>query len=245
MANDSTDRVFVELYDAPLTDRPDDRTGRVVTSAFAAIDDLVNDAVIGRTDLNPVTLRAAYDLLHECALRRILRGDRVEFGLGIIHLECNGIFIGDHARWDNKINRLVARLLPGFDLRKALKNVLVEVLGKAQIPNYINSATDVASGGTVNSIITPGGIINLSGVKMKIAGDHPAIGIDLQLDQSSQSFHIPMNAIGTNEPTHITFVAPLNLPAGDYRLTITTQYSGGGKFLKEPRVLTLSYLLTV
>jgi hypothetical protein len=44
---------------------------------------------------------------------------------------------------------------------------------------YVNTLTDVASG-EVNSRLTPGGGVNLTGVKIKIAGDAPGVGIHLK-----------------------------------------------------------------
>jgi hypothetical protein len=54
-----------------------------------------------------------------------------------------------------------------------------------------------------------------------------------------------VTSIGVNDPSRISFVVPADLPPGEYLLIIVTQFSGGGKNLKEPRTLTLEYHLTV
>jgi hypothetical protein len=38
---------------------------------------------------------------------------------------------------------------------------------------------------------------------------------------------------------------PAGLAAGDYKLTVTTQYSSSGTVLKEPRTYTFDYVLNV
>jgi hypothetical protein len=81
---ESKNRVF---YDAPQTQRKDDRTGRVLNDGSATVDDLIADAVERGTDIRPVTLRASCYLLETSALRRVLHMQRVEF----IYIESTGI----------------------------------------------------------------------------------------------------------------------------------------------------------
>ncbi|MDR1347563.1 MAG: hypothetical protein LBJ63_03910, partial [Prevotellaceae bacterium] len=59
MANNEKTSVIVELYDLTITERKDDRFGRVVTSKSLNEDDLIKMAVSRRTDLSPTTLRAS------------------------------------------------------------------------------------------------------------------------------------------------------------------------------------------
>jgi hypothetical protein len=51
-----------------------------------------------RTDLNPVTLKASFEILKDIALEEVLNGVSVTFGLAHFSLGVNGIFIGDHAK---------------------------------------------------------------------------------------------------------------------------------------------------
>jgi hypothetical protein len=241
---ENKNKVYVDLYDALLTHRKDDRTGRVLSSGSAAIDDLIADTVERGTDLSPVTLQASYDLLKTAALHRTLRGQRVEFGLGITYLESTGIFIGDAAKWDPAKNHLIAKLLPSKELREALKSVEVVVLGMAQVPNMISSVEDVVTG-QVNVSLTRGGMAHIHGGKIKIAGSNPETGLRLTLSGSGDFFTVPTTAIGINDPSRVSFVVPTDLPGGEYTLSIVTQYSGGGTELKNPRTVTLGYNLMV
>lgn len=92
--------VVVELYDLTLTERKDDRFGRVVTSKSLTEDDLIAKAVLRRTDLNAATLKASMQLLKDVAIGEIANGASVRFGLGYFNLTVNGVFIGDNAKWD-------------------------------------------------------------------------------------------------------------------------------------------------
>jgi hypothetical protein len=241
---ENKNKVYVELYDAPMTERKDDRIGRVLSNGSATVDDLIADAVERGTDISPITLRASYDLLKTSALNRVLRMQRVAFGLGIIYTEPTGSFIGDAAKWDPAKNRLIGKLLPSKELRDALKNSDVEVLGMAKVPNMISSIEDVVTG-EVNVCLTRGGMVHIHGNKIKIAGSDSTVGLKLTSSKTGAVVDIPTTAIGINNPSRISFVVPADLTPDEYTLSIVTRYSGGGTELKNPRTVTPDYSLTV
>jgi hypothetical protein len=236
--------VFVELYDLPISDRTDDRFGRVVTSKSLREDDLINIAVLRRTDLNPTTLRASLDILKEIAVEEIANGASVQFGLGFFSLEVKGVFIGDQASWDPAQHSLKVKTSASVELRKVIRNVHVNVRGMASVGTAINSVTDVTSGDE-NSNLTPGGGVNVAGSKIKIAGDNPANGLRLVSQSSGLEAVIPHTSILVNEPKRLSFILPSNLADDDYKLSITTQYSGGTVLLKEPRTCLFDHILVI
>jgi hypothetical protein len=147
--------VIVELYDLPLTERKNDRFGRVVTSKSLIEDDLVNIAVSRRTDLNASTLKASMEILKEIAIEQIANGASVRFGLGYFHLVANGVFFGDNARWDPELHCLVIKVSPTMELRVAIENCHVDVRGMAQIGVVVNTVIDVSSGSSRNGELHP------------------------------------------------------------------------------------------
>ena len=243
MANEKN-TVFVELYDLTITERPDDRFGKVVVPRSINEDDLIKMAVARRTDLNPNTLKTSINILQELAEECILRGDSVRFGLAHFSLDCRGMFIGDNAKWDSKQHRLVARATPTSSLREAINKASVNIRGMATIGTVINSVTDVTTG-EQNTVLTPNGGVNLTGSKIKIAGDHPSNGIKLVNQTTSAELPIPENAILVNDPSKISFILPRQMAAGDYKITLTTQFTSGSVILKEPRSYTFEYVLSV
>ncbi|MDR2764609.1 MAG: DUF4469 domain-containing protein [Tannerella sp.] len=235
-------KVIVELYELLITARKDDRFGRVLFTGSLKIDDLIALAVARRTDLNAVTLKAAYGILKEVALEELCNSREVEFGLTHNSLGVEGTFIGDHAGWDSSKNSLRLHASPTLEVRSALKEIAVEVRGMASSGLYVNTLTDVVSGG-VNSRLTPGGGVNLTGVKIKIAGDAPGVGIYLTEINTTAVTQIPATSILINDPSKITFITPADLPAGDYRLSITTQFVSNASLLKEPRTYVFDSVL--
>ncbi|KAF0198326.1 MAG: hypothetical protein FD166_1379 [Bacteroidetes bacterium] len=244
MATNEKSSVIVELQDLVLTERKDDRFGRVVTTRSLNEDDLVNIAVSRRTDLSATTLKASLEMLKQLAIEQIANGASVRFGLGYFNLTVNGVFIGDNARWDPNIHALNVNVTPVAELRNSVRATSVEVRGLSASGLAINSLIDVTSG-EENKRLTPGGGVNLTGSKMRIEGEANGVGISLISQANGEVIQIPMNSILTNDPSHISFVVPANLPAGDYKISLTTQFSTSISKLKEARTFLFDYILNV
>ena len=178
MATTGKNSVMVELYDLSITEQKDDRFGRVITSKSLSENDLVDIAISRRTDLNATSLKAAMKILKGIAIEEIANGASVNFGLGYFILGVNGVFIGDNARWDNSKHSLMVRVTPNSGLRQTINSGTAVVRGMAAIGLAINTITDMSSG-EVNSRLTLGGGVNLTGSKIKIEGNDARIGIKL------------------------------------------------------------------
>jgi hypothetical protein len=234
-------KALVELYNLLFTARKDDRMGRIVSTGSVKIDDLIAIAS-KRSDISPQVMRAVYDLLRGLAVEEVCSLKHVEFGLGHNRLGCEGIFIGDHPTWDSKVNNLYLISTAAADVREIISNdIEVEVLGMAASGTYINLLTDVTSG-KINTCITPGGGVNLSGVKIRIVGDAEGVGLHLTEINTGTVTDIPATSVLINDPSKLTFIVPTNLPAGDYKLSLTTQFSHNS-MLKEPRTYVFDYVL--
>ncbi|MDP4208647.1 MAG: DUF4469 domain-containing protein [Bacteroidota bacterium] len=215
-----------------------------MTSKSLTPDDLADIVAFRRTDLNPATVKIAFQLLKDAAIEQIANGASVNFGLGYFSLGVNGVFIGDNAQWDTSQHSLSVNLAPTAELREAIKNTSVNVRGMAASGMAINAVTDVASGET-NTKLTPGGGVNITGCKLKIDGDEASTGLHLHKQDGGAPITIPRTAILVNDPSKISFVMPADLPEGDYKLSISTQFSGTGKLLKEVRSFTFDYVLNI
>lgn len=237
MKNNQKNAMVVELYDLSITERKDDRYGRVVSPGSMNEDDLIRMAVERRTDLSPHTLKAALEILKELAHEQILNGTTVSFGLSHYSAVVNGVFLGDHDSWDPSRHKLSLRIEPSADLREDLQSVDVVLRGPATTGPVINTVTDKNTG-LMNSIITPGGIVYLEGKRLMITGDAPEIGLRLRSVQDQAVINIPITAIFDNYPSKLGILLPVEIPAGKYIIELCTQYSKSHKQSKKAQTYT-------
>lgn len=238
--------VAIELYELALTERKDDRFGRVIIKNSLTEDDLVRLAVTRRTDLNASTIKACLGLVKDVAMEEVLNGSSVQYGLSFYQLGVDGVFYGNNAVWDSSKHCLVVNSTPIAELRQKLAGVKAHVRGMASSGIFINSVTDVTTK-LLNSRITPGGGVNITGSRIKIAGDSPDNGLALINQANQEVVRIPMTAVLINDPSKLSFIVPASLPVGDYKLAITTQFSNSGtaSFFKEPRTFIFDFVLNV
>lgn len=244
MAASSKNNVVVELYDLAITERKDDRFGRVLTKISMNEDDLIKIAQERRTDLNATSLKSTMEILKEIAKEQIANGVSVAFGLGYFNLGVNGVFYGDDLTWKPEQHSLAVRVTPTAELREAVKSATITVRGAAPVGVAISTLTDVTTG-QFNSRLTPGGGVNIEGTRLRIAGNNPANGLALINQATNESIRIPMTSVLFNEPSQLSFIVPATLPAGDYKLQLTTQFSTTKQLLNEPRIYLFDYILTV
>jgi hypothetical protein len=96
--------------------------------------------------------------------------------------------------------------------------------------------------GAINATLTPGRNVKITGVKLKIAGDEPEVGLYL-VPATGDAVKVDMSDIIVNNPSELIALTPA-LPAGVYRVRIVTQYTSGN-FLKVPHTFTFDKELTV
>jgi multidrug efflux pump subunit AcrA (membrane-fusion protein) len=156
-----------------------------------------------------------------------------------------GAFTGDAPVWKPETNKLVSNIVSSKDLRETLKETPVKVIGMAPEQAVIASLTDVVSG-RVNEVLTPGGMANIRGNRIKIIGDKPGLGLFFTNQDTQEVVQVPDTAIGVNDPSKLIFIIPPDLPVGNYLLSIVTQFTGSnGRFLHDPRTISFNQLLAV
>jgi hypothetical protein len=55
----------------------------------------------------------------------------------------------------------------------------------------------------------------------------------------------PTESVLVNDPKKVTFIVPHDLPVGDYKLSLTTQYSSASMLLKGPYIYLFYNVLAV
>lgn len=234
MANDIKYQINVQIADNTVTkDDPNDKIFTIVSLGTADKERIIAEMMAVNPGLEQETLRHVLDLENRIITRLLLNGMRVNNGLFEATPQCKGLVHG--TAWDPATNEIYVNLIQGKDLREAIRETTINVVGEKGATMYLSTSLDAATGlDQFNA--TAGANLTLTGKNIKVAGDDPSVGITLT-DSEGAETRIKAGAIGLNQPSKLIFTLPATLAAGDYTLTITTQYAVGAS-LKTPRVLT-------
>ncbi|MFT3739445.1 MAG: DNA-binding domain-containing protein [Breznakibacter sp.] len=178
---------------------------------------------------------------------RIVR-EQVQLGNSVLTGACQytprvlGAWIGASAKFDPAAHKVALNIIPSAEMRAALAEVGVEVLGVKESGAFIGLVTDTATGLTDGSI-TAGDDIRIEGDKLKIAPEgEETLGVFL-VDANGVATHVTRR-LTQNDPKTIIARVP-DLHPGQYSLRITTRFSTGSTLLKEPRTVEYDKLLIV
>jgi hypothetical protein len=110
--------------------------------------------------------------------------------------------------------------------------------GQAEDTAYIDEVEDVSTG-AVNESLTPGGVVVITGHRIKIAGAKTGVGLRVSgAYESGQAFStvVPPPYV-ENTASKIIALLPAGLPSGTCRVQINTQYASSNTLLKDIRVI--------
>jgi hypothetical protein len=95
----------------------------------------------------------------------------------------------------------------------------------------------------LNSALTPGNMVRITGSKIKIEGEESACGVWF-VNQADSSRTKITEYLAVNRGAELVGVIP-PLAAGTYRLEVVTKYTHGTAPLKEARTIVAEPVLTV
>lgn len=232
MSEDVKYQLNVLIADNTITpDDPDDKIFVIVSNGTADQDRIITEMMLVNPGLERETLQHVFKLEHRITRRLLMSGMRVNNGLYDACLACRGLVHG--ASWDPNSNVLYVNFQQGKELREAISNTVINVIGEKGDVMYIASSID-AETGAEGFVATSGSNFTLLGKNIKIAGDDPSVGITLT-DSEGTETKIKGGLIGVNQPSKLVFFIPAGLDDGVYTLKVTTQYSSGAQMLKTPR----------
>ena len=213
------------------TDNKEDRILMLESAGTLTLADLLEEMKREDTGLRQETLEHVVNLMLRTTERLVLNGYSVNTGLFRAVAQLTGVVEG--GQWDSKKNAIYISFTQGSELRKAIAETSVKILGEKGSAIYITGTEDTATRAT-DTTATAGRNFTLTGHCIKLAGDDPSVGITLK-DSKEVVTKIEKDYIAVNDPSRLIFLLPAGLADGDYLLTVTTQFSSGNKLLKAPR----------
>jgi hypothetical protein len=175
---------------------------------------------------------------------QIQRGHSVLTGNCQLSPRVNGTWLGSSANFDPLMHKITLDITPSAEMRTALKEVGVEVLGVKDGGAFIGLVTDTSTGAT-DGTITAGDDILIEGDKLKIVAESDTetdIGVFF-VNAKNHIFPVTRR-LTQNDPKKLIARVP-SLPSGEYTLRVVTRFTSGNNLLKEPRVIDYDRFLTV
>ena len=198
-----------------MTPDPFDCRAQPVTKGSKSEDDVI-DIMIDRG--STVTKGEAKANLEEfCAaiIYLLKEGYTINTPLFKIAPSIGGVFTDENDVFDPARHQININLNPGERLAVVPQLIKVKKIEATNTLPFPKDLVDVTSGAQ-NSTLTPGGVVKLTGKRMKINPDEPEQGIYLV----SGAQTIKVDTIVTNHTSELVFVLPATIPAGIYTLEI-------------------------
>ena len=226
----------------PLT--PDETDFNIIIESFGSINPkgIIKELVAEGMELKPETVLDVVTRYNRKSIEMTLRGYNVNNGLVQMHPVVKGVAYGK--KWDPETNRLYVAITQGSELRKAVAETKVEIMGEHPDPIALFGITNLSTG-TTDGVLTRGFNAELKGTYIKITGEDPACGLYFRNVETNAETKLNPQYIALNDPSRVLFIVPAGMEVGNYELRIITQYSTGNKTLKQPRTVTLSFTVEV
>lgn len=231
------------LVDNPLTkDRTDDYSAQPVVSKTYGRDEIIDLMLRKGTLVTKTDAVAVMNNLEEVIVDIIKEGSTVNLPVFNTSFSISGVFDGPMDAFDPSRHKLNVNLTKGTLLRDAEKEVrLTKTEGIAPAPTIVE-IKDVVSG-SINDVLTPGGVIQLWGSGLKIdRTEEGAEAIGLWFVPESGA-PVKSEVLVVNKPSTLIAMVPA-LAAGKYTIKVVTQYTGGA-LVKSPRSSAFDKIFTI
>jgi len=176
--------------------------------------------------------------------RRMLQsGNSVQDGVSHISPRVSGSWLGSSANFDPKVQKITLDMFPCTEMRAALEQVGVEVLGVKNSGAFIGLVTNTLDGET-SGYVNLNEDIMIEGDKLKIMPeDDSSLGVFF-VDIDGQEFRVDRR-LTQNDPKKIIARVPEYINPAEYTLRIKTRFSNSQQLLKEPRIIDYERMLFV
>jgi Bacterial DNA-binding protein. len=191
--------------------------------------------LVSKTDIVAV-FTAFFETIDEC----IERGENINLPIFNMGYSITGVFDKSTDTFNPEEHEVHVNLNIGTQIKKAIENIKLEKINSVQTLPVIEEFTDLSSN-TVNSKLTANGIFEITGRRLKIAGEDETVGIFFVNGDNTEH---KVSVIAENGYKKVIAQAPA-LSAGTYKLVIRTQSTSSTYTTKEIKEVVGKFALTV
>ena len=170
------------LVDNALTvDDKEDKILMLDSAGSLTMEDIIEEMKREDTGLRTETLEHALKLFNRVTADLLLSGFAVNTGLFHAVPQFRGTIV--NGAWDPERNSIYVSFTQDKDLREAIAETSVDILGDKASGMYISGVKDAATQAT-DGTMTPGRNFTISGRLLKVAGENPKVGITIRSEEA-------------------------------------------------------------
>lgn len=228
------------LAENHLTDRTDDYMAQVQSTGSFDKEAIVERMLQRGSLLTKTDILAVLNGFDETVQEVIKEGATIALPLFHTGFSISGVFDGPTDSFDSTRHSIKVNISRGTLLREVQGEVKAEKTATPAPSNTIIEVKDSVTG-SVNETLSAGGVAEIYGNNIKIAGDNAQNGIFLIAEDGTTT---KIATVVQNNPSSLIIMIP-SVSAGTYTLSVVTQYAGSNKDLKDSRTVIFNRSLRV
>lgn len=243
--------ISLMAYDAALTERTDDYYLRAKTNGSLSLADIAAEYA-AQNNRNADEVYAILNGCEQVKADAVASGYIVSTPTALYQPAASGTVVkADLSKpVDHTKVKVYATVSQGQLMRETMQACRLEIFTQpAVVGPLLNGAvaeTRAADGAAATRAPQPGKNLTLTGRNIKVAGTDPEVGVTFtSVDNPQTTVRVPLEDITVNEPSRLIFVLPATVTDGLWTVSVTTQYSSGGKMTKKARTFVLDTPLGV
>ena len=223
-----------------LTPAPDDYMAQVTDVRSYTLDEIIDLMMDKGTTLTRADVAATLQVYSEVCASLIKDGSALNTPLMNTALSISGVFNGANDAFDKKRHTVNLNISAGTLLRDAVTKVKCEKTEGTNTDPYITEVADIVSG-KVNEVLTKGGVVQITGSRLKFDAKDAAQGIFF-VPETGEAARAAV--IAENKPARLMAIIPADLPAGTYYVEVRTKILEGNKSGKKIKTGRFNKALT-
>ena len=214
----------------------------VVLNGSLTTDDIIQALKQEGMEIKEETARDIISRFNRKVSEKVLEGYSVNTDLVYMRPNIKGVFTDK--TFNPKEQSVYVNITQGAELRKAIAQTTVEILGQQAEPIAIFGITDKATAKT-DGTLTKGKNAEIKGAYIKVIGDDPKNGVYFTNIDTKVVTKVAAEDIVINDPSKLMILVPSSLVAGSYELSVSTQYANSATLLKQTRTVVLDTPITI
>lgn len=228
------------LVENKLTDEVN-YSARILTERTVNQNELIEKMLSKRNLVSKTDIVAVLNSFYEEIIQSIEEGDNLNLPLFNIGYSMTGVFETEEESFNLEKHKLHVNLNSGKLINEVKRDIPLQKVTAPVSSTTITNLKDITSQ-TINATLSPNGIFELNGLRLKVAGDQPEVGLYFVSENNTE---FKVDHLAQNNYKKIIGQVPTLAP-GAYKVRIKTQATNNHeRFLKEVKIAESPFSLTV